>query len=131
MKKNNRSSGMRDPDGEKGIKMGSHFTNTAVPRFDGGGYWQQHLQIVQAIVKPNGWSEETAALQQFTHLDGEALNVALLMPVEEREKMGRSIKWSFGELQLSRETSCVFQRRFESASRRPGVDPATWICGHW
>ena len=63
--------------------------------------------MVQAIVKSNGWSEETAALQQFTHLDEEALNVALLMPVEEREKMGRSIKWSFGVLQLSRETSCV------------------------
>ena len=43
MKKNNRSSGMRDPDGEKVIKMGSRFTDTAVPRFDGGGYWQQHL----------------------------------------------------------------------------------------
>ena len=41
---------------------------------------------VQAIVKSNGWSEGTAALQLFTHLDGEALNVALLMPVEEREK---------------------------------------------
>ena len=30
--------------------------------------------------------EGTAALQLFAHLDGEALNVALLMPVEEREK---------------------------------------------
>ena len=77
---------MRDPDGKNGIKMGSRFTNTAVPRFDGGGYWQQHLQIVQAIVKSKGWSEGTAALQLFAHLDGEALNVALLMPVEKREK---------------------------------------------
>ena len=60
--------------------MGGRFTNTAVPRFDGGGCWQQHLQIVQAIVKSNGWSEGTALAQ------GEALNVALLMPEEEREK---------------------------------------------
>ena len=34
----------------------------------------------------NGWSPTTAALQLFAHLDGEALNVALLMPVEEREQ---------------------------------------------
>ena len=37
MKKNNRSVGMRDPDG---IKAGSRFTNAAVPRFDVGGCWQ-------------------------------------------------------------------------------------------
>ena len=37
-------------------------------------------------MKSNGWSEGTAALQLFAHLDGEALNVALLMPKGEREK---------------------------------------------
>ena len=31
-------------------------------------------------MKSNGWTDETAALQLFVHLDGEALNVALLMP---------------------------------------------------
>ena len=61
-------------------RTGSRFTNTAVPRFDGKGCWQQHLLIVQAIAKSNGWSATTAA-----HLDEEALNVALLMPVKERE----------------------------------------------
>ena len=81
-----KSVGMRDPDRKNGIKAGGRFTNTAVLRFDGGCCWQQHLHIVQAIVKSNGWSEGTAALQLFTHLDGEALNVALLMPEEEREK---------------------------------------------
>ena len=64
---------------------GCCFTNTAVPRFDGTGCWQQHLLIFQAIVRSNGWSPMTAALQLFTHLDGEALNVPLLMPVKERE----------------------------------------------
>ena len=67
-------------------RTGSRFTNTAVPRFDGRGCWQQHLLIVQAIVQSNGWSAAMAALQLFTHLDGEALNVALLMPVKEREQ---------------------------------------------
>ena len=65
---------------------GRRFTNTAVPRFDGTGCWQQHLLIFQAIVKSNGWSPPTATLQLFAHLDGEALNVSLLMPVEEREQ---------------------------------------------
>ena len=65
---------------------GRRFTNTAVPRFDGTDCWQRHLLIFQAIVKSNGWSPTTAALQLFQHLDGEALNVALLMPVEEREQ---------------------------------------------
>ena len=37
-------------------------------------------------MKSNGWSPTTAALQLFAHLDGEALNVALLMPREEREQ---------------------------------------------
>ena len=44
------------------------------------------VQIVQAIVKSNGWTDGTGALQLFAHLDGEALNAALLMPEEERVK---------------------------------------------
>ena len=51
----------------------------AVPRFNGHSCWQQHLQIFQAIVKSNGWTDGTAALLLFAHLDGEALNVALLV----------------------------------------------------
>ena len=37
-------------------------------------------------MKSNGWSPDTAALQLFTHLDGEALQVALLMPDRIRER---------------------------------------------
>ena len=40
-------------DRKRVIKERGHFTNTEVPRFDGMGCWQQHLQIVQAIVKSN------------------------------------------------------------------------------
>ena len=104
---------------------GCRFTNTAVPRFDGTGCWQRHLLIFQAIVKSNGCSLTQAALQLFAHLDGEALNVAFLMPVEEREQWtafarGLSDYFNFpGRL-------AVVRRRFESASRRPGVDPATF-----
>ena len=36
-------------------------------------------------MKSNGWPEETAALQLFAHLRGEALNVALLLTKEKQE----------------------------------------------
>ena len=44
------------------------FTNTALPVFSGAEGWYQHIHIVQAIVKSNGWPDETAALQLFIHL---------------------------------------------------------------
>ena len=55
------------------------FTDTELPVFSGGEGWYQHIHIVQAIVKSNGWPDETAALQLFVHLKGEALDVALLL----------------------------------------------------
>ena len=55
------------------------FTDTELPVFSGVEGWYQHIHIVQAIVKSNGWPDETAALQLFVHLKGEALDVALLL----------------------------------------------------
>ena len=68
------------------------FTNTALPVFSGAECWYQHLHIVQAIVMSNGWLEETAALQLFVHLKGEALNVALLLTKEGRESWTGLVK---------------------------------------
>ena len=76
-------------------------------------------------MKSNGWSEGTAVLQLFAHRDGEALNVALLMPEEEREKWG-GLSNGLSEYYNSPGRLTVFRRRFESAIRRPGVDPATF-----
>ena len=61
------------------------FTITAIPRFDGTRCWEQHLLVFQAIVKSNGWSSDTAALQLVAHLDGEALQVVLLVLNRNRE----------------------------------------------
>ena len=61
------------------------FTNTALLVFSGTECWFQHFHIVQAIMKSSGWPEETAALQLFVHLKGEALNVALLLTKEKRD----------------------------------------------
>ena len=73
------------PDGPD-VSKPQRFTNTAVPRFDGTGCWQQHLLVFQAITKSNGWSPDTAALQLFAHLDGEALQMALLLPDKIRDR---------------------------------------------
>ena len=59
-------------------------------------------------MKSNGWTDETAALQLFAHLNGEALKVALLMP--EGERANSDYYNSPGRL-------AVFRRQFESATR--------------
>ena len=63
---------IRKPDepGSDGTFVMEHrrFTNTALPVFSGAECWFQDFHIVQAIVKSNGWPEETAALQLFAHL---------------------------------------------------------------
>ena len=118
MGKSDKATGTRVSGGKNIIKTGGRFTDTAVPRFDGGGCWQQHLQIVQGIVKSNGWTDGMAALQLFAHLDGEALNVALLMP-EEREKW-EGLSHGLSEYYNSPGRLAVFRRRFASAIYRPG-----------
>ena len=65
------------------------FTSTKVPRFAGLTSWDQYRQIFDSIVVSNGWEDATAALQLFSHLEGDALNVALLVPVNRRaSRMG-------------------------------------------
>ena len=72
MKKSERGDLYRsESDGTFAMKR-RRFTNTALPVFSGAECWFQHFHIVQAIVKSNGWSEETAALQLFAHLKGES-----------------------------------------------------------
>ena len=58
------------------------LTTTKVPRFGGTTSWEQYRQVFDAIVLSNGWDDATAAL--LSHLDGDALNVALLFPMSRR-----------------------------------------------
>ena len=60
------------------------FTTTKVPRFAGTTSWEQYWQVFDAIVLSNGWDDATAALQLLSHLEEDALNVALLVPVLRR-----------------------------------------------
>ena len=76
-------------------------------------------------MKSNGWTDGTAALQLFAHLDGEALSVALLMPKEEREK-GEGLSQGLSDYYNSPGRLTAVWRQFESANRRPGMDPAAF-----
>ena len=116
--------GLPWPDGPDGRKP-QRFTNTAVPRFDGTGCWQQHLLVFQAIMKLNGWSPDTAALQLFAHLDGEALQVALLLPDKIRDRW-KDLVDTLSAYYKTPGKLVVFRRKFENAHRRPGSDPATF-----
>ena len=58
----------------------ARFTSTPVPRYSGKSNWEQYHEIFEAIVCSNGWDDVTAALQLLSHLDGDAVNVALLVP---------------------------------------------------
>ena len=57
------------------------YTTTKVPRFGGSTIWEQYRQVFDAIVLSNGWSDATLALQLLSHLEGDASNVALLVPI--------------------------------------------------
>ena len=60
------------------------FMSTSVPMFAGTTSWDQYRQVFEAIVSSNGWDDVTAALQLLAHLEGDTLNVALLVPAPRR-----------------------------------------------
>ena len=68
------------------------FTSTPDPRYSGKSNWEQYREIVEAIVCSNGWDDITAALQLLSHLDGDALNIALLIPESQRVLPGFLIR---------------------------------------
>ena len=56
------------------------YTLTPVPMFTGKTSWDQYRQVFEVIVSSNGWDGVTVALLLVSHLGGDALNVALLVP---------------------------------------------------
>ena len=96
---------------------------TRVPRFDGTTSWEQYHQVFEAIVRSNGWDSDTAALQLFSHLEGDALNVAHLIPLTRRLSQSGLVDaltahyGSPGRL-------ADYMRQFEKTTRTVGEDPA-------
>ena len=103
----------------------SGFTSTPVPRFSGKSSWEQYRQVFEAIACLNGWDDVTTALQLLSHLDGDALNVALLVPEFQWVLPGVLVK-SLSEHYSSPGRLAEYKRQFERAFRRPGDDPSVF-----
>ena len=101
----------------------SGFTSTSVPRFSGKSNWEQYRQVFEAIARSNGWDNVTAALQLLSHLDGDALNVALLVPESQRVLPGFLAK-SLSDHYSSPGRLAEYKRQLQRAFRRPGDDPS-------
>ena len=101
----------------------SGFTSTPVPRYSGKSNWEQYRGVFEAIVRSNGLDDVTAALQLLSHLDGDALNVALLVPESQRVVPGFFIK-SLSDHYNSPGRLAEDKRQFQRAFRRPGDDPS-------
>ena len=81
------------------------------------------IQTVDAIVRSNGWDNDTAALQLFSHLEGDALNVALLVPISRRlSRTGLvdALSAQYG----SPGRLADYRRQFERTTRTAGEDPS-------
>ena len=99
------------------------FTTTKVPRFDGTTSWEQYKQVFDTIVSSNGWDNDTATLQLFSHLEGDALNVALLVPLSRRlSRTGLvgALSAHYG----SPGRLADYRRQFEKTTRTAGEDPS-------
>ena len=101
------------------------FTSTPVPRYAGGSNWDQYREVFEAILCSNGWDETTASLQLIAHLDGEALNVALLVPEAQRRRPGVLLK-TLSVHYASPGRLAKYKRQFERMTRPPGDDPAAF-----
>ena len=74
----------------------------------------------------NGWDEVTASLQLVAHLDGEALNMALLVPESQRILPGVLLK-TLSTHYASPGRFAKYKRQFERITRPPGDDPVAFI----
>ena len=98
------------------------LTTTKVPWFSGSTSWEQYQQVFDAIALSNGWGDATAALQLLSHLQGDALSVALLMPMPRRasrKELTDALSSHYG----SPGRLATYHRQFDKTARKPGEDP--------
>ena len=95
------------------------LTTTKVPWFDGSTSWEQYLLVFEAIVLSNGWGDTTAALQLLSHLQGDALSVALLTPMPlqaTRKELTEALSSHYG----SPGRLANYRREFDKTVRKMG-----------
>ena len=101
------------------------LTTTKVPWFSGSTSWEQYQQVFDAIALSNGWGDATAVLQLLSHLQGDALSVALLMPMPRRasrKELTDALSSHYG----SPGRLASYRRQFDKTERKPGEDPANF-----
>ena len=101
------------------------LTTTKVPWFNGSTSWEQYLQVFDAIVLSNGWGDATAALQLLSHLQDDALSVALLIPMPlqaSRKELTDTLSSHYG----SPGRLANYRREFDKTVRKMGEDPSNF-----
>ena len=101
------------------------LTTTKVPWFNGSTSWEQYQQVFDAIVLSNGWGDATTALQLLSHLQGDTLNVALLIPMPRRasrKELTDALSAHYG----SPGRLANYRREFDKTVRKPGEDPSNF-----
>ena len=101
------------------------LTTTKVPWFSGSTSWEQYQQVFDAIVLSNGWDDATAALQLLSHLQDDALSVALLIPMPRRASR-KELTDALSSLYGSPGRLASYRREFDKTERKPGEDPANF-----
>ena len=95
------------------------FTSTKVLKFSGVTSWDQYRQMFDVIVRLNGWDDATIALQLLSHLEGDALNVALLVP-EAKRATRAVLVGALTEHYGSPGHLADYRHQFEKTSRQEG-----------
>ena len=98
---------------------------TKVPWFNGSTSWEQYQQVFDAIVLSNGWGDATAALQLLSHLQDDALSVALLIPMPlqaSRKELTDALSSHYG----SPGRLANYRREFDKTVRKRGEDPSNF-----
>ena len=101
------------------------LTTTKVPWFNGSTSWEQYQQVFDAQVLSNGWDDATAALQLLSHLQDDALSVALLIPMPRRasrKELTDALSSHYG----SPGRLASYRREFDKTVRKPGEDPSNF-----
>ena len=101
------------------------LTTTKVPWFNGSTSWEQYQKVFDAIVLSNGWDDATAALQLLSHLQDDALSVALLIPMPRRasrKELTDALSSHYG----SPGRLASYRREFDKTVRKPGEDPSNF-----
>ena len=101
------------------------LTTTKVPWFNGSTSWEQYLQVFDAIVLSNGWGDATAALQLLSHLQEDAISVALLIPMPLQaswKELTDALSSHYG----SPGRLANYRREFDRTVRKMGEDPSNF-----